>query len=78
VVLQQPQAENNTLDRRNDRPDTDEILLGKINRAVAGLIVEDLAVKKAQAGLKSRAKEVGELLIEAKRRHRTVKASRPS
>jgi hypothetical protein len=50
------------LDRRND---TDEILLGKINRAVAGLIVEELAVCKAHARLESKWKEVGELLIEA-------------
>jgi hypothetical protein len=59
------------LDRRND---TDEILLGKINRAVAGLIVEELAVCKAHARLESKWKEVGELLIEAKRQHPQIKA----
>ena len=59
------------LDRQND---TDEILLGKINRAVAGLIVEELAVCKAHDRLESKWKEVGELLIEAKRHHPQVKA----
>ena len=59
------------LDLRND---TDEILLGKINRAVAGLIVEELAVCKAHDRLESKWKEVGELLIEAKRQHPQVKA----
>src|SRR5262249_41128814 len=57
------------LDRRND---TDEILLGQINRAVASLIVEEVAVQKAQEGVWSKSKEVGGLLIEAKKRHPKV------
>jgi hypothetical protein len=56
------------------KTDTDEILLGKINRAVAGLVVEELEVCKAHDRLESKWKEVGELLIEAKRHHPQVKA----
>ena len=52
--------------------DTDEVLLGKINRATAALIVEEMAVQKAQAELVSKSKEVGLLLLEAKKRHTNV------
>jgi hypothetical protein len=57
------------LDRRND---TDEILLGQINRAVASLIVEEVALGKAQEGVRSKSKEVGRLLIEARKCHPKV------
>ena len=52
--------------------DTDEVLLGKIKRATAALIVEEMAVQKAQAELVSKSKEVGLLLLEAKKRHPKV------
>src|SRR5215813_10310703 len=52
--------------------DNDEVLLGKINAAVAEHNAAERAVTTAQAELVSKSKEVGLLLLEAKKRHTKV------
>src|SRR5262249_13217222 len=49
--------------------DNDEVLLGKINAAVAEHNAAERAVTTAQTELVSRSKAVGELLLEAKKLH---------
>jgi hypothetical protein len=51
---------------------SDEALLGKINKAVAAANEAEHKVKTAQTELVSRSKAVGELLLEAKKRHPKV------
>jgi len=53
--------------------DNDEVLLGKINAAVAEHNAAERAVTTAQAELVSRSRVVGELLLEAKKLHPKVK-----
>jgi hypothetical protein len=52
--------------------DTDEVLLRELNAQVAGLIIAESLVKEAQAKLVSRSKEIGLLVLEAKKRHPKV------
>jgi hypothetical protein len=52
--------------------DNDEVLLGKINAAVADHNAAEKAVTTAQSELVSKSKEVGLLLLEAKKRHPNV------
>ena len=52
--------------------DNDEVLLGKINAAVAEHNAAERAVTTAQAELVSKSKEVGLLLLEAKKLHPKV------
>jgi hypothetical protein len=52
--------------------DNDEVLLGKINAAVAEHNAAERAVTTAQAELVSKSKALGQLLLEAKRRHSKV------
>jgi hypothetical protein len=49
--------------------DTDEVLLGKINAAVAEHNAAERAVTTAQAELVSKSKVLGQLLLEVKKRH---------
>jgi hypothetical protein len=49
--------------------DNDEVLLGKINAAVADLKAAEKTVTTAQTELVSKSKVVGQLLLEAKKRH---------
>jgi hypothetical protein len=53
--------------------DNDEVLLGKINAAVAEHNAAERAVTTAQAELVSQSRVVGELLLEAKKLHPKVK-----
>jgi hypothetical protein len=53
--------------------DNDEVLLGKINAAVAEHNAAEQVVTTAQAELVSRSRVVGELLLEAKKLHPKVK-----
>ena len=52
--------------------DNDEVLLGKINAAVAEHNAAERAVTTAQAELVSKSKVLGQLLLEAKGRHSKV------
>jgi hypothetical protein len=52
----------------------DEVLLGEINKAVAAANEAEQMVETARTELVSRSKAVGELLLEAKKRHPKVKA----
>jgi hypothetical protein len=56
-----------------DQTDQDDVLLTKINAAVKAVNEAEADVKTAQAELVSRAKAAGLLLLEAKKKHPTVK-----
>ena len=52
--------------------DNDEVLIRKLNEEIAGLICAEALAEEARAKLVSRSKEVGLLLLEAKKRHPKV------
>src|SRR5436190_17355197 len=53
--------------------DADKILLEKLNAAVAGIVAAESLVEETRAKLVSHSKEVGLLVLEAKKRHPKVK-----
>src|SRR5262249_24059952 len=55
--------------REGEMADNDEVVLGKINAAVAEHNAAERAVTTAQAELVSKSKVLGQLLLEVKKRH---------